>query len=131
MAMTVSDILRRLEGHRYALAVWSNIESHLCSLLDMDQHRTAENALQVTGCSEAYVPQDVVQEIIERIRDEEIKPLTRKIEAAEAMTVEDEDGDEEEEDIPKAHSGDGKKGAKSEKLGTIRTTTRRRRAETG
>lgn len=125
MSVKFFEVMKRLEYYRYELAVWSNIESHLCSLIDRDDHRVSNAALQVAGCSEAYVPQDIVQGVIDRIREEEIEPLTGKITEIESLSVEDEDGHE--ESRPK-HTAEE---PQPKKIRTVRTRSRKADAGPG
>ena len=122
MALTLAEVLQQLEAYRYELRVWTLIENSLCPYLDQDMHRQAEAGLKVKGCSEAFVPPEVFEQIIETIRAEKIEPITQKIDAIEGLSVEDRDDDEED----KKHSKKaGKKvskkvGKKVRKKGSIK-----------
>ena len=83
---TIIEAMKELENLRHYRAVWMETVEHLARFMDKDTKK-ADQGISAEGCVENKVPQSVLQEFIDYINNESIKPLNVKIGAIEKLKV--------------------------------------------
>jgi len=115
MPITLAKAVQQLQKQRYELAVWKELVGVLRKCVD-DEVSKADSFISTNG--HGHVPQEVVAEVIKRIYEDKLEPLTENIDKLENLSVEETNGKQE------AKEAGGAKAEQQDKKGT-RTVGRR------